>query len=113
MLAADTLEALGIKRGDYVIKVNNRKVLDGVLEHRHRPVGETDAARRLTVLRAVDKLDRLGPTASRMLLGQGPQGRERRFHAGRRTSMPRPSTRVVRFVGARIAGRRARRWPAI
>ena len=32
MLAADTLEALGIKRGDYVIKVNNRKVLDGVLE---------------------------------------------------------------------------------
>ncbi len=32
MLAADTLEALGIKRGDYVIKVNNRKVLDGVME---------------------------------------------------------------------------------
>ena len=32
MLAADTLEALGIKRGDYVIKVNNRKVLDGMLE---------------------------------------------------------------------------------
>ena len=32
MLAADTLEALGIKRGDYVIKVSNRKVLDGVLE---------------------------------------------------------------------------------
>ncbi len=32
MLAADTLEALGVKRGDYVIKVNNRKVLDGVLE---------------------------------------------------------------------------------
>ncbi len=32
MMAADTLEALGIKRGDYVIKVNNRKVLDGVLD---------------------------------------------------------------------------------
>ena len=32
MMAADTLEALGIKRGDYVIKVNNRKVLDGVME---------------------------------------------------------------------------------
>ena len=32
MLAADTMEALGIKRGDYVIKVNSRKVLDGVLE---------------------------------------------------------------------------------
>ena len=32
MLAADTMEALGIKRGDYVIKVSNRKVLDGVME---------------------------------------------------------------------------------
>ena len=32
MMAADTLEALGITRGDYVIKVNNRKVLDGVME---------------------------------------------------------------------------------
>jgi histidyl-tRNA synthetase len=31
MLAADTLEALGIPRGHYVVKVNNRKVLDGVL----------------------------------------------------------------------------------
>ncbi len=32
MMAADCLEALGIKRGDYVVKVNNRKVLDGVME---------------------------------------------------------------------------------
>ena len=59
MLAADTLEALGVKRGDYVIKVNNRKVLDGIM----RVVGlggDENAARRLTVLRAMDKLDRLG-----------------------------------------------------
>jgi histidyl-tRNA synthetase len=32
MMAADTLEAVGIARGDYVIRVNNRKVLDGVME---------------------------------------------------------------------------------
>ena len=32
MLAADTLEALGVPRGQYVVKVGNRKVLDGVLE---------------------------------------------------------------------------------
>ncbi len=32
MLAADTMEALGIPRGSYVVKVNNRKVLDGVME---------------------------------------------------------------------------------
>ena len=32
MMAADTMEALGIPRGSYVVKVNTRKVLDGVME---------------------------------------------------------------------------------
>ena len=67
MMAADTFERLGIARGDYVVKVNNRKVLDGVLEG----IGQADAGARLTVLRAIDKLDRLGPDAVRQLLGEG------------------------------------------
>ncbi|HEU0062329.1 MAG TPA: histidine--tRNA ligase [Hyphomicrobiaceae bacterium] len=70
MLAADTMEALGIKPGDYVIKVNDRKILDGVLESIDL-AGEDNANRRLTVLRAVDKLDRLGEAAVRDLLGRG------------------------------------------
>ncbi len=70
MMAADTLEALGIKRGDYVIKVNNRKVLDGVLEVIGLS-GEENAGRRMTVLRAIDKLDRLGLEGVRLLLGPG------------------------------------------
>ena len=70
MMAADCLEALGIKRGDYVIKVNNRKVLDGVMEAIGLS-GSENAARRLTVLRAIDKLDRLGPDGVRALLGAG------------------------------------------
>ena len=64
MMAADCLEALGIKRGDYVIKVNNRKVLDGVMEAIGLG-GAENAGRRLTVLRAIDKLDRLGPEGVR------------------------------------------------
>ncbi len=59
MMAADTMEALGIPRGSYVVKVNNRKVLDGVLECIGLG-GEANASKRLTVLRAIDKLDRLG-----------------------------------------------------
>ena len=55
MLAADTVEALGLN-GKYVIKVNNRKVLDGVME----AIGVTDERQRLVILRAMDKLDRLG-----------------------------------------------------
>ncbi len=70
MMAADCLEALGVKRGEYVIKVNNRKVLDGVMEAIGLG-GEANAGRRLIVLRAIDKLDRLGPEGVRALLGAG------------------------------------------
>src|SRR5271155_5342684 len=70
MMAADSLEALGIKRGDYAIKVNNRKVLDGVMEAIGLG-GAENAGRRLTVLRAIDKADRLGVDGVRALLGRG------------------------------------------
>jgi len=70
MMMADTMEALGIARGDYVIRVNNRKVLDGVMEAIGLG-GEENAGRRLTVLRAIDKLDRLGIDGVRQLLGEG------------------------------------------
>ncbi|MER8511162.1 histidine--tRNA ligase [Mesorhizobium sp. M0894] len=70
MMMADVMEALGIKRGDYVIRVNNRKVLDGVLEAIGLG-GEENAGRRLQVLRAIDKLDKLGVEGVRLLLGAG------------------------------------------
>jgi histidyl-tRNA synthetase len=72
MMAADCLERLGINRGQYIIRVNNRKILDGVLERigiiGHEPEVEL---KRVTVLRAIDKLDRLGPDGVRLLLGAG------------------------------------------
>ncbi|HZP19635.1 MAG TPA: histidine--tRNA ligase [Bauldia sp.] len=67
MMAADTLEALGIPRGQYMVKVNSRKVLDGVME----AAGVAEGAQRLIVLRAIDKLDRLGLHGVRELLGPG------------------------------------------
>src|SRR3984957_1549133 len=70
MMAADTMEALGIPRGSYVVKVNNRKVLDGVMEG-IGVGGDANAVRRVTVLRAIDKLDRLGQQGVRELLGKG------------------------------------------
>jgi histidyl-tRNA synthetase len=69
MMAADTMEALGLN-GQYLVKVNNRKVLDGVMESIGLS-GEANAGKRLTVLRAIDKLDRLGLEGVRQLLGEG------------------------------------------
>ena len=70
MMAADTLEKLGIKRGDYVVKINSRKVLDGVMKAIGLD-GDDNASRRLAVLRAIDKMDRLGPAGVKLLLGPG------------------------------------------
>jgi histidyl-tRNA synthetase len=70
MMAADTMEALGIERGSYVMKVNNRNTLDALLAN----IGidaDVDPERRLVVLRAIDKLDRLGFEGVRFLLGKG------------------------------------------
>src|SRR5437868_7696145 len=70
MMAADTMEALGIPRGSYLIKVNSRRVLDGVLETIGL-AGEENNPQKLTVLRALDKYDRLGIAGVKQLLGEG------------------------------------------
>jgi histidyl-tRNA synthetase len=69
MMAADAMEALGIPRGSYVVKVSNRKVLDGLMEV--IGLSTENNNRRLTVLRAMDKFDRLGHLGVRQLLTTG------------------------------------------
>jgi histidyl-tRNA synthetase len=70
MMAADTMEALGVPRSAFMVKLSNRKVLDGLLEVIGLN-GENNASRRLVVLRAMDKFDRLGVTGVRQLLAEG------------------------------------------
>ena len=81
MMAADTMEALGIPRGSYLVKVNNRKILDGVLEEIGLD-GEGNAGKRLTVMRAIDKLDRLGDLGVHLLLTKGRRDESGDFTTG-------------------------------
>ncbi|SDE66037.1 histidyl-tRNA synthetase [Salipiger thiooxidans] len=66
-MLSDTLEVVGIPRGDYLVRVNNRKVLNGVLE----AMGLDDNAQRDAVLRTIDKFDKVGESGVRELLGKG------------------------------------------
>jgi histidyl-tRNA synthetase len=66
-MLADTLEQVGIPRGDYIVRVNNRKVLNGVLE----VMGLDEGAQRDAVLRTIDKFDKVGESGVRELLGKG------------------------------------------
>ncbi|MFN3261599.1 MAG: histidine--tRNA ligase [Pikeienuella sp.] len=101
-MLADALEAAGIARGDYVIRINNRKVLNGVME----VVGlldpadpEAGEAARGVVLRAIDKLDRLGEAGVRALLGEGRKDESGDFTKGAGLA-PEQINRIMSFVGA-------------
>ncbi|MEO1493269.1 MAG: histidine--tRNA ligase [Pseudomonadota bacterium] len=103
MMLGDALEAAGIARGDYVIRVNNRKVLNGVME----AIGVLDpadpdahAAARGTVLRAIDKLDRLGEDGVRALLGEGRKDESGDYTKGAGLSGDQAEI-VMGFVSAR------------
>ncbi len=68
-MLSDTLENVGIPRGDYIVRVNNRKVLNGVLES--MGLSEDVGADRDAVLRTIDKFDKVGEAGVRELLTKG------------------------------------------
>ncbi|MDO8982905.1 histidine--tRNA ligase [Cypionkella sp.] len=101
-MLSDALEIVGIPRGDYVVKVNNRKVLNGVME----VAGVLDASdpdrfsrERGIVLRAIDKIDRLGEDGVMSLLTSGREDESGDFTAGAGLTSHQAAT-VMTFVSA-------------
>ncbi|MFI4974849.1 MAG: histidine--tRNA ligase [Caulobacterales bacterium] len=66
-MAVEGYAAAGLPPSTYVLKINNRKLLNGLLSS----LGVETEGQKLAVLRAVDKLDRLGTDGVRLLLGEG------------------------------------------
>jgi len=108
MMMADTMDALGLA-GKYVVKVNNRKVLDGVLD----AIGLTnDPDRRLVVMRAMDKLDRLGPDGVKLLLGDGRKDESGDFTEGAGLGLEQAAF-VLAVMHSTVAGERNAQREAI
>ncbi len=105
-MLCDALETVGIARDDFQVKINNRKVLNGVME----AAGVLDpsdparfAAERGIVLRAIDKLDRLGTSGVRALLSEGRRDESGDFTQGAKLS-PSQTDIVIGFTEARGSG---------
>lgn len=94
-LAVEGLMATGLKRGQAVLKINNRKLLNGLLT----AAGVQSEGQKLGVLRAVDKLDRLGPDGVRLLLGEGRKDESGAFTKGAGLNA-RAAEQVLAFVAA-------------
>ncbi len=98
-MLADALEAVGIERGDYIVRINNRKVLNGVLEVAGLSGDEKEEARGI-VLRAIDKLDRLGEDGVRALLGAGRKDESGDFTQGAGLGVAQADV-IMGFMAAR------------
>lgn len=99
-MAAEGLQAAGLPADGYAIKINNRKLLNGLLA----TAGVTTDGQKLAVLRAVDKLDRLGPDGVRLLLGEGRKDESGAFTKGAGLTV-KASESVLAFVAAGAGGR--------
>ena len=100
MLMADVITALGLPANQFKIKLNNRKLLDGLLTKIGiDPASEADGQRRLTVLRAMDKFDKFGGTGVALLLGKGRKDESGDFTAGANLEVEAIRT-VVGFLEA-------------
>ena len=78
ILLADTLNKCGLNKSEYVIKVSNRKLIQGLLENQ-KIISES---KQRTVIRAADKLDRLGVAGVKALLGKGRKDKSGDFTKG-------------------------------
>jgi histidyl-tRNA synthetase len=98
-MAVAGLEAAGLARGQAVLKFSNRKILDGVMV----AAGVAEGRQKLTVLRALDKLDRLGRDGVRDLLGKGRLDESGAFTPGAELSTAAAGL-VLDFLDMAVAG---------
>ena len=81
MMFSDVFENIGIERNDYLIRLNNRNLLDALLEQLGlNSINDSDQY--LTVMRSIDKLDRLGFSGVTELLGKGRKDKSGDFTKG-------------------------------
>ncbi|WP_347312655.1 histidine--tRNA ligase [Defluviimonas sp. SAOS-178_SWC] len=107
-MLSDVFETLGLG-GDYVVRVNNRKVLNGVME----VAGVLDPAdpekfahERGIVMRAIDKFDKFGEAGVRALIGKGRMDESGDFTKGAGLSDEQADT-VMGFMNAKAGDNEA------
>ena len=101
-MAVQGYAAAGLAAGACTLKINNRKLLNGLLA----AAGVEDAGQKLAVLRAVDKLDRLGVDGVTALLGAGRKDESGAFTKGAGLGAAAAGS-VLAYLGAGGGGRQA------
>ena len=78
VMVSEILEKCGLAKSDYVIKISSRKITEELFKN----IKINNNQQKLTVLRALDKIDRLGWEGVRQLLGKGRKDKSGDFTKG-------------------------------
>ena len=78
VMISEILEKCGLSKEEYVIKISSRKITEELF----KKINLDDNEQKLTALRALDKIDRLGWTGVKQLLGEGRKDKSGDFTNG-------------------------------
>ena len=78
ILISEVLENCGLNREEYIIKISSRKITEELF----KKIKIDNNEQRLTILRALDKIDRLGWDGVKLLLGEGRKDKSGDFTKG-------------------------------
>ena len=77
-MISEILEKCGLAESDYIIKISSRKITEELF----KKINVKDNNQKLTALRALDKIDRLGWDEVKKLLGSGRKDKSGDFTKG-------------------------------
>ncbi len=78
VMISEILERCGLAKVDYIIKISSRKITEELF----KKININDNQQKLTALRALDKIDRLGWEEVKQLLGEGRKDKSGDFTKG-------------------------------
>ncbi len=78
VMISEILEKCGLSKSDYIIKISSRKITEELF----KKINVNDNRQKLTTLRALDKIDRLGWEGVKQLLGEGRKDKSGDFTKG-------------------------------
>ncbi len=78
VMISEILEKCGLSKSDFVIKISSRKITEELFKR----LNVSNSQQKLTTLRALDKIDRLGWEGVKQLLGEGRKDKSGDFTKG-------------------------------
>ena len=83
VMISEILEKCGLTKSEYIIKISSRKITEELF----KKINIKDNQQRLTTLRALDKIDRLGWNGVKELLGEGRKDKSGDYTKGANLSL--------------------------